>query len=72
MTEEDHLENLLKIIAYDDFDEESMRRILAYVQSRGLLDVWPEMSDSVTEEINNFLSEQPPVELLTRVSKPRP
>ena len=72
MSEEDHLENLLKIIAHDDYDEEVMRLILIYVRSRNLLDTGHDLVPHQIEEINEFLSKQPPVELLTRRKKLRP
>lgn len=59
---EDHLQNILKIMAYDDYDEMIVHRLHIYVRSRGLL---PDFGMGPTEsdvlELNALLAEQPEV-----------
>jgi hypothetical protein len=56
---ENHLENILKIMRHDDYDEEIMRLLNMYVASRGLAENYYTDSqidmDEITEDINQFL-----------------
>ena len=66
MSEENHLENILKIMSIDDFGEEICRRLYMYVASRGLLENYyselePLDLASFKREIDTFLESLPPL-----------
>jgi hypothetical protein len=58
---ENHLENVLKIMSHDDYDEETMRLLNIYVNSRGLLPGYygNGLTDEVVAEVNRLLESTP-------------
>ncbi len=62
-----HLENILRIMNYNDFDEETMRHLNMYVASRGLLENYYSELESLDltsfkREIDKFLDTLPALE----------
>jgi len=63
---ENHLENILRIMGFDDYEEPMMRRLNIYVATRGLMDnYYSELEHldlaSFKQEIDTFLESLPPL-----------
>jgi hypothetical protein len=59
--EGDHLTDILKLLSFDDHDEEIADRLYIYVESRGLLDLGRKPTKNETEELNELLRVLPPI-----------